>query len=195
MARGDRRLHRVHAIRHPQVAANRNFLRDLFGGPSGPATRSRNDRWCRRGVLNAGGVGSRTSAGPTRLLPAAFLELFFDLAFVFALTRVSQRLINEVNASEPERNVLAGAAESLFFFLALWLIWMLAAWVTSLYDPEQAFVQALVIIIMLGVLMLAITMPHAFGSRAAVFAGTYVTIQLGRPLLLTVALRRHPRQR
>ncbi|MEU7754878.1 low temperature requirement protein A [Micromonospora sp. NPDC049171] len=126
---------------------------------------------------------------------AAFLELFFDLAFVFALTRVSQRLINEVTASEPERNVVAGGAESLFFFLALWLVWMLAAWVTSLYDPEQAFVQALVIFVMLGVLMLAITMPHAFSSRAVAFAGTYVTIQLGRPLLLTLALRGHPRRK
>ncbi|WP_433534125.1 low temperature requirement protein A [Micromonospora sp. CA-249363] len=125
---------------------------------------------------------------------AAFLELFFDLAFVFALTRVAQRLIDELDASEPERNVLASAAETLFFFLALWLIWMLAAWVTSLYDPALAFVQALVIAVMLGALILAVTMPRAFGARAAVFAGTYVAIQLGRPLALTLALRRHPRR-
>ncbi|GAA2184523.1 low temperature requirement protein A [Micromonospora lupini] len=125
---------------------------------------------------------------------AAFLELFFDLAFVFALTRVAQRLISELNAREPDRDVLAGAVEALFFFLLLWLIWMLAAWVTSLYDPALAFVQALVIVVMFGALVLAIAMPHAFGGRAVLFAGTYVTIQLGRPLALTLALRGHPRR-
>ncbi|PWR10173.1 low temperature requirement protein A [Micromonospora acroterricola] len=126
---------------------------------------------------------------------AAFLELFFDLVFVFALTQVAQGLITEVTAAEPERDVLRGAAETLFFFLVLWLIWMLAAWVTSLYDPEQTLVQVLVIVVMFGTLVLAITMPDASGHRAVVFAGAYVTIQLGRPLALTLALRDHPRRK
>ncbi|MBM0234220.1 low temperature requirement protein A [Micromonospora sp. STR1_7] len=126
---------------------------------------------------------------------AAFLELFFDLVFVFALTQVAQGLVKEVTAAEPERNVLRGAAGAVFFFLLLWLIWMLAAWVTSLYDPEQTFVQMLVIVVMFGTLVLAVTMPDASGHRAVLFAVAYVTIQLGRPLALTLALRQHPRRK
>ncbi|MEU7841431.1 low temperature requirement protein A [Micromonospora sp. NPDC049114] len=142
----------------------------------------------------AHGWTGRLLRDPVASPRAAFLELFYDLVFVFALTRVAQRLITELNASEPERDVRAGAAEALFFFLLLWLIWMLAAWVTSLYDPALAFVQALVIVVMFGALVLAIGMPYAFGGRAVVFAVTYVTIQLGRPLALTLALRHHPRR-
>ena len=40
-----------------------------------------------------GGALLRTASSPGR---ATFLELFFDLVFVFALTRVSQRLINGI---------------------------------------------------------------------------------------------------
>jgi low temperature requirement protein LtrA len=46
-----------------------------------------------------------TGGGESRLVRreassqrATFLELFFDLAFVFALSRVSQRLISQLDA-------------------------------------------------------------------------------------------------
>ncbi|MCM0678369.1 low temperature requirement protein A [Micromonospora phytophila] len=41
---------------------------------------------------------------------ASFLELFFDLVFVFALTRVSQRLIDDL--STHGRDVLRETAET-----------------------------------------------------------------------------------
>ena len=55
-----------------------------------------------------GGALLRTASSPGR---ATFLELFFDLVFVFALTRVSQRLINGIDGSPGA--VAAGVGKTL----------------------------------------------------------------------------------
>jgi low temperature requirement protein LtrA len=63
----------------------------------------------------------RTQASTQR---ATFLELFFDLVFVFALTRVSQRLITDFTGGRHA--LLAEAGETLVLFLGLWLVWSLS---------------------------------------------------------------------
>ena len=46
---------------------------------------------------------------------ATFLELFFDLVFVFALFRLSQGLL--------ERLTWSGASQTLVLLLAVWWVW------------------------------------------------------------------------
>ncbi|MFJ6197093.1 low temperature requirement protein A [Micromonospora sp. NPDC092111] len=123
---------------------------------------------------------------------ATFLELFFDLVFVFALTRVSQRLIDDVTASD--RDVLRETAQTVLLFLALWLVWSMTAWVTSRYEPDRAAIQFVVVASMFASMVMAIAVPRAFAERALLFALGYVAIQVGRPLFLTLALRGHPRR-
>ncbi|MCI4064924.1 low temperature requirement protein A [Micromonospora sp. R77] len=123
---------------------------------------------------------------------ATFLELFFDLVFVFALTRVSQRLIDDV--STHSRDPLRETAQTVLLFLALWMVWTLTAWVTSRYEPEQAAIQFVVVASMFGSLVMSVAAPRAFAERAVPFAAAYVVIQVGRPLFLTLALRGHPRR-
>ncbi|MEU5787275.1 low temperature requirement protein A [Micromonospora purpureochromogenes] len=140
----------------------------------------------------ADGQGGGLLRGVTTSPRATFLELFFDLVFVFALTRVSQRLIDDVSADPPD--ALRQVAQTVVLFLALWLVWILTAWVTSRYEPERGPIQFVVVASMFASMVMAVAMPRAFAERALPFALGYVAIQVGRPLVITLALRGHPRQ-
>ncbi|GAB3173353.1 low temperature requirement protein LtrA [Micromonospora palomenae] len=140
----------------------------------------------------ADGQGGALLRGVTSSPRATFLELFFDLVFVFALTRVSQRLIDDVSANPPD--VLRQVAQTVLLFLALWMVWILTAWVTSRYEPERNPIQFVVVASMFASLVMAVALPRAFAERALPFALAYLAIQVGRPLLLTLALRGHPRR-
>lgn len=109
---------------------------------------------------------------------ATFLELFLDLVFVFALTRISARLIADF--TDGQRGVLAGLGQSLLLFLALWAVWSLTVWSTSWLDPETSIVQTVIVMTTLGAMTMAVAVPDGFGARAALFAITYVSLQIGR---------------
>ncbi|KAB1905488.1 low temperature requirement protein A [Micromonospora sp. AMSO1212t] len=136
-----------------------------------------------------GGALLRTASSPGR---ATFLELFFDLVFVFALTRVSQRLINGIDGSAGA--VAADVGKTLLLFLVLWQVWTITTWVTSRYEPERAVIQVVVVGTMFGSLVLGVTLPRALEERALPFALAYVVVMVGRPLLIAAALRGHPRR-
>ncbi|WP_420116868.1 low temperature requirement protein A [Micromonospora sp.] len=121
-----------------------------------------------------------------------FLELFFDLVFVFALTRVSQRIIDDL--SVVRQDLLAEITQTLVIFLAFWAVWTFTAWVTSRYEPERPEIQFVVVYSMLGSMVMAVAAPRAFDSRGLAFALAFVAVQVGRPLFLTLALRGHPRR-
>jgi low temperature requirement protein LtrA len=105
------------------------------------------------------------------------LELFYDLVFVFAVTQVSHLLLVDLS--------LAGAGKSALVLLVVWWAWNYTTWVTNELDPDSDAVRLLLLGIMLASLLLAVSIPGAFGSRALLFAGSYVAIQVGRHLFLT----------
>ena len=131
----------------------------------------------------------RGGGGPER---ATFLELFFDLVFVFALTRVSQQAVVQLTAP---RAVLSGAGQPLLLLLALLMVWYATTAVTDVYDPQRPEIQLLVVLTMLGTLFMAVAVPQAFGIRGVVFAGAYVAVNLGRGLFFALALNHHTAQR
>jgi low temperature requirement protein LtrA len=65
---------------------------------------------------------------------STFLELFFDLVYVFALTRVSRRLIDEFAGGR--QSVLPEIGQTVLL-LALWSFWSVIAWSTSRYDHQH----------------------------------------------------------
>jgi low temperature requirement protein LtrA len=141
-----------------------------------------------------------TTSGGARLLRkpgqgerATFLELFFDLVFIFALTRISDRLVTDITTER--RVVLTEAGKTLLILLAFWLVWFVTALITDLYDPEQTRIQLLIVATMLASLAMAVAVPGAFAARGLLFAGAYVAIHIGRGLFLVPALRGHPAQR
>lgn len=121
---------------------------------------------------------------PRQASGATFLELFFDLAFVFAFTRLSQELHKEVS--------WYGVWDTLVTLLALWWVWSTTVWLTERLDPDRLLTQLVVIVIMFWALVIAAAVPDAFEDHGTVFAIGYVTVQLVRGLFMLVALRGHP---
>ena len=114
-----------------------------------------------------------------------FIELFFDLVFVFAVTQVSHSLIEH---PDPLGFVQAG-----MLFLAIWWVWVDTAWVTNWLDVRHLPVRILLFVLMGVALVMSISLPDAFGERALPFALAYVGIQLGRHAFMLLALVRHNR--
>jgi len=111
-----------------------------------------------------------------------FVELFFDLVYVFAITQLSQLLLGHLT--------IRGAGESLVLLLAVWWAWIDTCWVTNWFDPDQPAVRLLLVGIMLASLVMSASLPEAFGGRGLVFAAMYAAMEVGRPLFVVAALRR-----
>jgi low temperature requirement protein LtrA len=124
---------------------------------------------------------------PQEPRPIAYIELFFDLAFIFALTELTRSLVQDIT--------MGGVLRSLVLLAAIWWVWSVTAWSTDWFDPNQPFVRALLTWVMLGGLLLAAAVPKAFDQYAMAFAGTYLAIHLGRGAMLRYALRGHPAAR
>jgi low temperature requirement protein LtrA len=103
---------------------------------------------------------------------ATNVELFFDLVFVFAITQLATLLKDDLS--------FAGAGRVLFLLLVVWWAWIYTTWMTNWFDPEHLSVRLVLIACMLAALLMAIAIPDAFGSRAPLFAGGYVALQILR---------------
>lgn len=114
-----------------------------------------------------------------------YVELFFDLVFVFALTQLSRFLY--------ENQSWVGALESATLVLALWWVWVHTTWVTNVLDPARLPVRLVVIGLSLIGLLLSVSIGESFGDRGLVFALAYVVLQLGRTVFMALALARHNR--
>ncbi|MET8909550.1 low temperature requirement protein A [Micromonospora sp. NPDC004551] len=112
-----------------------------------------------------GGSDPRDSARP------AFLELFFDLAYVFAMISLVKTLADEVSWT--------GAGETLVLLLAFTLVWAVTTWAADTLDLMRPAVQVQFIGVAAGSLLLAAAAPEAYDGRGLLFAITYSAIHLG----------------
>jgi low temperature requirement protein LtrA len=109
-----------------------------------------------------------------------FIELFFDLVFVFAVTQISRGLI-----ANPDP---AGFVHAGMLLLAIWWVWVDTAWVTNWLDVRHMEVRLLLIALMAGGMLMAVAIPYAFEGRAWLFALAYSVSQLGRHFFMILAL-------
>ncbi len=112
-----------------------------------------------------------------------FVELFFDLVFVFAITQISHLLLHNLT--------LNGLVESALLLAAVWWVWVYTTWVTNWMDPSKPPIRAMLFVLMLAGLVLSTSIPTAFGERGLVFACAFVFMQLGRSLFMLWAVRHH----
>ncbi len=110
-----------------------------------------------------------------------FIELFFDLVYVFAITQLAHHL-----ADQPD---WAHAAQTGILFLAIWLTWNFTTWSINWVDPDRAAVRLMLGLAMLGSLIAAAAIPTAFAENAMMFALPYVLVQIGRNGFMVYALR------
>lgn len=101
-----------------------------------------------------------------------YIELFFDLVFVFAVTQLSHSLLHNLT--------LTGAFHTLLLFLAVWWVWIYTSWVTNWLDPERTPVRLLLLALMLAGLVLSTSIPEAFEAKGLPFALAFVFMQVGR---------------
>ncbi len=105
-----------------------------------------------------------------------YVELFFDLVFVFAITQLSHGLLAHLD--------LAGALQTGLLLLAVWFVWMYTTWVTNFLDPAHIPVRGMLLVMMGAGIVLSASIPDAFGARALPFALAYVFMQVGRSLFM-----------
>lgn len=110
-----------------------------------------------------------------------FIELFFDLVFVFAITQLSHTIVDHLD--------VRGLAEAAVILVAVWWVWMYTAWATNWLDPETGPVRLMLFVLMLLGLVLSTSIPGAFGDRALGFAIAYVVMQVGRTTFLAWCYR------
>ncbi|SCE78105.1 low temperature requirement protein A [Micromonospora chokoriensis] len=130
--------------------------------------------------------GDRLLRGRDSPLSASFLELFFDLAFVLALSQLAEHLLHDLT--------VAGALRTALLLTGIWWIWVPTTWFADWYDPESPAVRWLLVASALGALLVGVAIPQALDGRGLLFAGAYVSVHIARGLVTTFALRGHPRQ-
>ncbi|WP_226017510.1 low temperature requirement protein A [Novosphingobium sp. FKTRR1] len=116
----------------------------------------------------------------------SYIELFFDLVYVFAITQVSHTLHQGLDA--------LGLARTALLFFAVWWAWIYTVWAANWADPARTPVRIMLLAGMLASLLIAVALPEAFGhgaqDRGALFVGAYVTLQIGRTLFMAWAMGR-----
>ena len=114
----------------------------------------------------------------------SYLELFFDLVFVFAITQVTFFIIEH-----PTAGGFARAA------LLLWLVWWAwggYAWMTNAVSIESRGVRIAFLGVTLGCFFVALAVPGAYGDDGLWFAVAYLAVRAMHVGLYMWGLRRTP---
>lgn len=111
----------------------------------------------------------RTRAGNSRV---GYLELFFDLIFVFAVTQLSHRLLADISPGH--------ALETAFLFVAVWWVWIFTTWAMNWLNPDNIRVRMVVFGLCFVGLIMSVSIPGAFNDRGLPFALSYSGAQIGR---------------
>jgi len=130
------------------------------------------------------GEGTGLLRGPDNGRRVTFMELFFDLVYVLAVTQLAHLLLEHLTA--------LGGLQTLLLLLAVWWAWVDTAWLTNWFDPDRPAVRMLLIAIMLLALIMSATLPDAYGDRGLLFAGAYAVMQVGRSAFAVAALGGRP---
>lgn len=109
-----------------------------------------------------------------------YVELFFDLVFVFAITQISHTLLAHFTP--------LGILQVLILFFAVWWVWIYTSWITNWLDPERTPTRLMLFAMMIAGLLLSTSIPKVFESRGLAFALAFVAMQLGRTVYSALAV-------
>jgi low temperature requirement protein LtrA len=110
-----------------------------------------------------------------------FVELFFDLVFVFAVTQVTALTAHHLDP--------AGVLRSLLLFWLIWWAWTQFTWTLNPADTTHHAVRLITLAATAAAFIMATSVPHAFEEDALWFAVPYVVVRvLGLGLQLQLGL-------
>jgi low temperature requirement protein LtrA len=104
---------------------------------------------------------------------ATWLELFFDLVFVFAVAELGHYLHGHLT--------LAGLAGFALLFLPVWRVWMAFSYHTDLFGADDPGDRVAAVATMFGVVVLGLTVYGALddgGGGSVAFAAAYSALRL-----------------
>jgi low temperature requirement protein LtrA len=110
----------------------------------------------------------------------AFVELFFDLVFVFAVTQVTSVTARHLDLAQVGRGVL--------IFWLVWWAWTQFTWTLNPADTTHVVVQVVTLLATASAFVMASSVSLAFGDEALWFAIPYVVVRvLGLGLQVRIA--------
>ena len=116
-----------------------------------------------------------------------FVELFFDLVFVFAVTQIVGLLHVQLD--------WVGVGRALLVFWLVWWAWTQFTWTLNAADTTHPHIELATLAATGVAFFMAVAVPGAFGDRAAWFAVPYVLVRvIGLVLHKHVAAAAHPGQ-
>ena len=92
---------------------------------------------------------------------ATWLELFFDLVFVFTVMQLSETLADDLTAT--------GLLDVTLILFVLWWMYSGYAWLTNAIGPTSTTRRTLLLAGMAGFLVMALAIPEAFGEYGWIF--------------------------
>lgn len=118
---------------------------------------------------------------------ATWLELFFDLVFVFAISQLAHLL-----HGDPTWSGLVGFAA---LFVPVWWLWIDFSYYADQFDVDQGPYRLVMLGVMFGLVVMALTIHGALHGGSAEFATIYSVLRLIIIFLYVQAWRLVPQSR
>jgi low temperature requirement protein LtrA len=110
------------------------------------------------------------------------VELFWDLVFVFAVTQVTTLLSRDLSWS--------GFGHGMLVLALVWWAWSAYVWAANAEQEESRVLRGVLLLGTVLIFIAGLSLPHAFGDRATLFAGSYAGVRLLHLALYAHASRR-----
>jgi low temperature requirement protein LtrA len=113
---------------------------------------------------------------PTRPLtttedqPATFIELFFDVVFVYAVTQTVSLVHDDLS--------WAGLGRAVLVFWLVWWAWTQYTWALNSADTAHPAVDAVMLVATAIAFLMAVTVPDSFGDAGPWFAASYILVRV-----------------
>ena len=114
----------------------------------------------------------------------SYIELFFDLVFVFAFTQVTALILEDTSVE--------GFLRAALVLAMVWWAWSAYAWMTNAIDVENAVTRLIMFAAMAAGFFMALAVPDAFQDEAAWFAVAYFVVRVLNSTLYSWGVRDDP---
>ncbi len=116
--------------------------------------------------------------------PVSPLELFFDLVYVFAITKIAGLIHHDHSAT--------GFANAALILAMTWWAWSQYTWAINAIGTDRKAIRIALLAAMGATLAMGIGIPEAFGSAGAWFGITYFSVRAFGLVIHWLGLRHDP---
>jgi low temperature requirement protein LtrA len=97
------------------------------------------------------------------------VELLWDLVFVFAITQVTTLLWRELTWK--------GFGRAMLVLALVWWAWSAFVWAANAQVADSPTLRAALLVSSIAIFIAGLSIPHAFGSEATLFAVSYAVVR------------------